>query len=73
MVSATAVLCARKRLTTKMVNKGYYRGNRVGALGRHTRYGGYVIDYTKVRHYNCPDLTDFDVCWESSICCTKWY
>ena len=30
-------------------------------MGAHTEYGGYVIDYRKVRHFNCPDLKDFRV------------
>ena len=30
-------------------------------MGAHTQFGNYVIDYRKVRHYNCPDLTDFRV------------
>lgn len=25
-------------------------------MGAHTEYGGYVIDYRKVRNFNCPDL-----------------
>lgn len=27
-------------------------------MGAHTEYGGYVIDYRKVRNFNCPDLKD---------------
>ena len=27
-------------------------------MGAHTEWGGYVIDYRKVRNYNCPDLKD---------------
>ncbi|KAJ4413825.1 60S ribosomal protein L27, mitochondrial [Neurospora sp. IMI 360204] len=47
------------RLTTKDVNKGFYKGNRTGSMGTHTSYGTYKIDYTKVRTYVCPDLTGF--------------
>jgi len=59
---ATTSLCAKFRklpLTTKDVNKGYYKGNRTGSMGRHTKYGGYVVDYSKVRTYVVPDLTGF--------------
>ncbi|KAK3941647.1 mitochondrial ribosomal protein L27-domain-containing protein [Diplogelasinospora grovesii] len=47
------------RLTTKDVNKGFYKGTRTGSMGRHTKYGGYIIEWEKVRTYVCPDLTDF--------------
>jgi len=49
------------RLTTKDVNKGFYKGTRTGSMGRHTKYGGYVIEWNKVRTYVVPDLTDFKV------------
>lgn len=49
------------RLTTKDVNKGFYKGNRTGSMGTHTSYGTYKIDYAKVRTYVCPDLTGFKV------------
>ncbi|KAH7040293.1 putative ribosomal protein [Microdochium trichocladiopsis] len=61
---ATASLFKKFRklpLTTKDVNKGYYKGNRTGSMGRHTKYGGYVVDYSKVRTYVVPDLTDFQL------------
>ena len=45
----------RLRLTTKMVNGGYYKGNRTGSLGSHTKSGGYVIDPRKVRTFVVPD------------------
>ena len=61
MVRPTPALRARLRLTTKQVNGGYYKGTRTGSMGAHTQYGGYIIDYRKVRHYNCPDLTGFNV------------
>ena len=44
----------RKPLTTKQTNKGYYKGNRTGAMGRHTKHGGYVIEWAKVRTYVVP-------------------
>ena len=51
---------ARIRFTTKQVGKGFYRGNRVGSLGAHTPYGGYLIDYRKVPHFVVPNLANHD-------------
>ncbi|KAK0305873.1 60S ribosomal protein L27, mitochondrial [Friedmanniomyces endolithicus] len=51
----------RLALTTKQGPHNYYKGNRTGAMGQHTKYGGYKIDYGKVRTYVCPDLTDFNL------------
>ncbi|KAI5866101.1 mitochondrial ribosomal protein L27-domain-containing protein [Durotheca rogersii] len=42
------------RLTTKDIKKGFYKGTRTGSMGRHTRYGGYIIDWDKVRTYVVP-------------------
>jgi hypothetical protein len=44
----------RLALTTKMTNKGYYKGNRVGSMGRITKFGNFHIDYAKVRTYIVP-------------------
>lgn len=50
------------KLTVKDVNKGFYKGNRTGSMGRHTKYGGYVIEWEKVRTYAVPpNLKDFKV------------
>ncbi|KAK4128450.1 hypothetical protein N657DRAFT_638922 [Parathielavia appendiculata] len=49
----------RLRLTTKDVNKGFYKGTRTGSMGRHTKHGGYIIDWNKVRTYVCPPLDGF--------------
>ncbi|KAJ9630886.1 60S ribosomal protein L27, mitochondrial [Taxawa tesnikishii (nom. ined.)] len=49
----------RLALTTKQVGKGYYKGTGTGSMGSHTKWGGYIIDYNKVRTYKVPDLTDF--------------
>lgn len=50
------------KLTVKDVNKGFYKGNRTGSMGRHTKYGGYVIEWNKVRTYVVPEgLKDFKV------------
>ncbi|KAF2765017.1 hypothetical protein EJ03DRAFT_331352 [Teratosphaeria nubilosa] len=51
----------RLPLTTKQGPHNYYKGNRTGSMGTHTKYGGYVIDWRKVRTYVCPDLTDFEL------------
>ena len=51
----------RVRFTTKQVGGGFYRGTRTGAMGAHTEYGGYWIDYRKVRHFVVPDMKDFVV------------
>jgi large subunit ribosomal protein L41 len=61
MFKPSPVLSARLRLTTKQVNGGYYKGNRTGSMGAHTEYGGYIIDYRKTRHYNMPNLTNFEL------------
>ncbi|KLU92145.1 hypothetical protein MAPG_11092 [Magnaporthiopsis poae ATCC 64411] len=42
------------RLTTKDVKKGFYKGTGSGSMGRHTPYGGYKIDYKKVRTFVVP-------------------
>ncbi|KAL1588628.1 hypothetical protein WHR41_02357 [Cladosporium halotolerans] len=51
----------RLPLNTKQAGKDFYKGNRTGAMGWHTKYGGYKIDYKKVRTYICPDLSDFNL------------
>jgi len=45
--------CRRLPLTSKQ-GHNFYKGNRVGALGRHTRRGTYQIDYNRVRTYVVP-------------------
>lgn len=56
----------RLRLTTKDVNKGFYKGTGTGSMGRHTKYGGYIIEWDKVRTYVCPPLDGFKVRQTSS-------
>ncbi|RKP13213.1 hypothetical protein BJ684DRAFT_20286 [Piptocephalis cylindrospora] len=34
----------------------YPLGKRTGSMGNHTKYGGYVIDWKKVRHFVAPDM-----------------
>lgn len=52
----------RLRLTTKDVNKGFYKGTRTGSMGRHTKHGGFIVEWDKVRTYVCPPLDGFKVC-----------
>ncbi len=55
---ATAPLYSRLRrlpLTTKQVSNGFYKGTGSGAMGRHTKHGGYLIDLDKVRTYVVPE------------------
>ncbi|KAK4034428.1 mitochondrial ribosomal protein L27-domain-containing protein [Parachaetomium inaequale] len=49
----------RLRLTTKDVNKGFYKGTGSGSMGRHTKHGGYIVELHKVRTYVCPSLEGF--------------
>ena len=52
----------RLALTTKQVNGGYYKGTGSGSMGRHTKHGGYIIEWEKVRTYVVPsDLASFEV------------
>ncbi|KAI0459230.1 mitochondrial ribosomal protein L27-domain-containing protein [Xylaria acuta] len=47
-------------LTTKDIKKGFYKGTRTGSMGRHTKHGGYTIEWKKVRTYVVPaGLNDF--------------
>ncbi|KAG9246083.1 mitochondrial ribosomal protein L27-domain-containing protein [Calycina marina] len=51
---------SRQALTTKQTNKGYYKGTGTGSMGRHTKHGGYKIEWDKVRTYVVPkDLKSF--------------
>ncbi|KAF2468626.1 uncharacterized protein BDR25DRAFT_265398 [Lindgomyces ingoldianus] len=57
MFKPTAPLYRRIRrlpLTTKMVNKGFYKGNRVGSMGAINQYGRFKPDYSKIRTYPEP-------------------
>ena len=54
----TPALYSRLRrlpLTTKQVSNGFYKGTGTGAMGRHTKHGGYVIEWRKVRTYVVPE------------------
>ncbi|KAF9163403.1 hypothetical protein DFQ27_001176 [Actinomortierella ambigua] len=49
---------SRQQLTSKR-GRHHYKGTRSGAMGRHTKRGGYVIEWEKVRSFVVPDMTDF--------------
>lgn len=44
----------RHALTTKQGNKTFYKGTRSSGIGKHTKFGGYVINWDKVRTYVVP-------------------
>lgn len=51
-------LMARLRLTTKQVNRGYYKGNRTGSMGFFLKTGTYIIEPGKLRTYVVPENLD---------------
>ncbi|GAB7350471.1 hypothetical protein MBLNU459_g1068t1 [Dothideomycetes sp. NU459] len=51
----------RLALTTKNAGKDYYKGTGTGSMGSHTKWGGYKIDWAKVRTFKVPDLTGFNL------------
>lgn len=46
------------KLTTKDVGRGFYKGNRTGSMGQHTKWGGYIINWDKVRTFAVPENLD---------------
>ncbi|CAD6501297.1 BgTH12-01549 [Blumeria graminis f. sp. triticale] len=52
---------SRLALTTKQTNKGFYKGTGSGSMGDHTKHGGFIINWEKVRTYVPPtkDLKDY--------------
>lgn len=65
----------RLRLTTKDINKGFYKGTRTGRMGQHNKWGGFSVDYNLVRTYAVPPgLDTFKVrCDPSSQAhCASW-
>lgn len=46
----------RLALTTKSGNKNMYKGTRSSGIGRHTKHGRYIIDWTKVKTFVVPTL-----------------
>jgi large subunit ribosomal protein L41 len=56
---------SRLALNTKQANKGFYKGTGTGSVGRHTKHGGFIVEWDKVRTYVVPkNLKDFKV-WRS--------
>ncbi|SCV03786.1 LAMI_0H10946g1_1 [Lachancea mirantina] len=51
----------RTPLTTKQGNKTLYKGTRSSGIGRHTRYGGYTINWAKVRTFRTPASLNMDL------------
>lgn len=59
---ALAKKISRLALTTKQTNKGFYKGTGSGSMGEHTKHGGFIIRWEKVRTYVPPEnLKDFKV------------
>lgn len=59
--SSLGIKFRKLALTTKDVKKGFYKGNRTGSMGRHTKHGRYIIEWEKVRTYAVPNLEGFKV------------
>lgn len=51
----------RTPLTTKQGNKTMYKGTRSSGVGRHTRYGGYLINWNRVRTFVTPKNYNTDL------------
>ncbi|CAB4254562.1 similar to Saccharomyces cerevisiae YBR282W MRPL27 Mitochondrial ribosomal protein of the large subunit [Maudiozyma barnettii] len=51
----------RTPLTTKQGNKTMYKGTRSSGIGKHTKFGEYVINWTKVRTYVTPKYLNMDL------------
>ncbi|KAI7894009.1 mitochondrial ribosomal protein L27-domain-containing protein [Mucor mucedo] len=49
---------SRMPLTAKK-GHNFYKGTGSGAMGRHTKNGGYLVDWNKVRTFVVPDLENF--------------
>ncbi|CAN8097966.1 unnamed protein product [Discula destructiva] len=61
MFKPTQALCKRfrkLRITTKDINKGFYKGTRTGRMGTHDKWGGFKVDYSLVRTYVVPKNLD---------------
>ncbi|CCD23523.1 mitochondrial 54S ribosomal protein mL41 NDAI_0B04890 [Naumovozyma dairenensis CBS 421] len=51
----------RTPLTTKQGNKTMYKGTRSSGIGRHTKYGEYVINWRKVRTFVTPTFPNLEL------------
>lgn len=54
MQLSKVLLGARRLALTTKHGHNYYKGTKTGSMGRHTKHGGYVVDYAKVRTYPAP-------------------
>jgi large subunit ribosomal protein L41 len=59
------------KLTTKDVGRGFYKGNRTGSMGRHTKYGGYIVEWNKVRTYVVPQNLSESKVRLPGLCCNS--
>ncbi|PVU97144.1 hypothetical protein BB559_002132 [Furculomyces boomerangus] len=50
---------AKHGVLTSKQGRNFYKGNKSGSTGRHTKHGSYVVEWSKVRTYVVPDMTDF--------------
>lgn len=51
----------RIALTTKQGNKTMYKGTRSSGIGKHTKHGGYVIQWRKVNTFVVPKFINLDL------------
>lgn len=63
---ASRILCGARRtaLTTKS-GHNYYKGTRTGSMGQHTKWGGFKVDWDKVRTY--PASAETTVCTDLCV------
>ncbi|KAJ2758973.1 60S ribosomal protein L27, mitochondrial, partial [Coemansia nantahalensis] len=52
---------AKRGVLTSKKGHNFYKGNRTGSMGRHTKHGSYVVDLDKVRTFAVPDLADCEL------------
>ncbi|EMR10455.1 hypothetical protein PNEG_01169 [Pneumocystis murina B123] len=59
MLKPSQILEGAKRLPmTSKQGRQFYKGSRTGSMGRHTKRGGYIIDWAKVRTFIVPNGLD---------------
>ncbi|KAJ2371121.1 39S ribosomal protein L41, mitochondrial [Coemansia sp. RSA 2607] len=52
---------AKRGVMTSKKGRNFYKGNRTGSMGSHTKHGNYVISLDKVRTFVVPDLTNCEL------------
>jgi hypothetical protein len=60
-VAHMSTLPLRARITGKKGNQQFYKGKGAVKGGRHTKHGGYVMDPAKLKFWEVPDLTGFEL------------